>query len=195
MIQLSWLATSTLTAESGGDTLVDLYRQVYLEGAETEQYTIGAEVTTHSRERGTDVADHVRPGLRHITLRCVVSDEPTDVRDILLALVQSRQILSIITGIGEYENMVITSFSEDRSARTGDALFFVVEAQEIRTVEAEEVEAPAPQVERGRRRTDRGRQPTTETTTTDAAPSGRTPEERVESLEALRRSVLSRILP
>jgi|GEM_PF-4949612 len=173
-IYLEWLATSTVTAEEGGDTLVTNYRRLYLDGAVSESYAAGVEVTDHAIERASDISDHAKPGLRHVVLDCVVASDPTGVREELETLRTTRQILSITTGIGTWEDMIVTNVREPRSVQTGDGLHVTIEAREIRRVDSEDVEAPAPQIERGRRQRNRGRQATDEATTDDAPPTPQT---------------------
>lgn len=178
-LMLEWLATSTLTAEGGGDTLNTVYRRLYLDGAESETYTLSAEVTAHAVERAADVADHIRPGLRKVALDVVFTVDPTSARSVLEDLILSGQVLTITTGVGTYPDMVLVSLREPRSMQTGDAYYCTIEAQEIRRIDSEEVEAPAPQVERGRASSNRGRQQTTEVPTTQ--PTSTAAEDRLTS--------------
>jgi hypothetical protein len=179
---LEWLATSTLTAAGGGDTLNTTYRRLYLDGAETETYSLSAEVTAHAVERVADVADHIRPGLRKVAMDVVFIGDPTNAREELESLIRTGQLMTITTGVGSYQDMVLTSLREPRSAATGDAYYCSIEAQEIRRVDSAEVEAPAPQVERARPATNRGGQSTQSTPTTQ--PTSATAADRPASLAA-----------
>ena len=171
MIVLSWLATSTLTAPGGGDTLNTVYRQLVFDGAENEAYTAASEVTAHAVERASDIADHIRPGLRKISLDARFVTDPTVAREELEVLRRAGQIVTLTTGIGEYADMVIIRLGETRSVSTGDSYFVALEVQEIRRVDSEETAAPAPQVERARLQSNRGGQATQSSSDTAAAPS------------------------
>ena len=67
-------------------------------------------------------------------------------------LVSNRQPVTIMTGVEKYADVIVTKVSTSREARTGDALRFAVEFQEIKFVTLTEVvitaatKAPLPSV-------------------------------------------------
>jgi hypothetical protein len=143
-----------------------------------------ATATEHPVESGVAVTDHVRAGPRTLSLEGVISDAPTRVpgthmdgvtgeqrdgvltfsapfdrtrpiRDVFVALVESGTLVTIRTGFDVYEGFVLVSFETQREGPAG-ALAFTLDAQQIRIVESEVVEAPAEL--RARRHRDRGEQ-------------------------------------
>ena len=76
--------------------------------------------------------------------------------DLLHRLVQDAAVVSILTSLRAYHDMVLASLSAPRSAGNGDAITFTVDAQRIRFARSETVEAPQPIEPRGRKQRNRG---------------------------------------
>lgn len=182
MITIVWTSTSTITAEVGGDTLEMLFRTLSIDATENERHSARADVTTHAVERGADIADHVRPSLRELSLDCAITSDPGEARETLETLRTSRQLLTVITQTQTYDNMILSLITEQRSHETGDALYVTLEFAEVKIVDSEEVEAPAPRVERGRRRRAKGAQPT-ETSIQEGKAPGKGAGTRSQSLQ------------
>lgn len=186
-VTLTWLATATRTEMSGGDTVDATFEKVILDGTVSETYDGEATATEHPIEDGADITDHVRPGLQRLTLDVVVSAHPGPgspaqadltgwtgtardnpaarpavVRALLARLRDEGTEVDVETGIGAWESMLILTISEARSSERGDGFRATVTFREFRRVSTGEVAAPSPRVERGRRRRDRGDQPTAE---------------------------------
>jgi hypothetical protein len=84
-------------------------------------------------------------------------DRPVEVVDQLTALMQTGTRVDILgLRLGDMEQVLLLGMSPE--VNVGDAVHFTLMAQELRTGHTEEVEAPAPLVERGRRQRNRGRQ-------------------------------------
>lgn len=176
MIEISWQVQEVLTAHDGGDILEATYEDLIIDAAEGERHDASAEPTEHPVEEGAAISDHVQPNLDRLSLECVVSNYPTGrvldrITDAggdralntwqqLRTLMHSGTRVDIETSLRLYEGMVIKAVSAPRDAKSGQALRFTLDAQELRTVTTEEVEAPAPREERGRQQMDRGRQST-----------------------------------
>jgi len=163
MITITWEAIDTITAEEGGDTLLAKEGQLTLNGAEQERYTRTAEITSHPVERSSDITDHARPTSLGMTFDIRVATDPEDVRLTLDSLIESSQVVKINTDIGTYGNMLLSSLTESRTHRTGDIFLGTLEASQIRRVDTQEIEAPAPLVERARPATNQGSQSTQDT--------------------------------
>jgi len=96
------------------------------------------------------------------TARDNPASRPAVVRRILERLRDMGIEVDVETGVVAWESMLLLSISESRSADKGDGFRAMLSFREFRRVATEEVEAPSPRVERGRRSRDRGRQPTRE---------------------------------
>jgi hypothetical protein len=58
--------------------------------------------------------------------------------DAFKTLMDAKKVCTIITGVEDYKNVVVTKVSTDRESSTGDALKFKVEFQEVRFVTLQE---------------------------------------------------------
>lgn len=84
-------------------------------------------------------------------------DRPAEVVSQLRELMHSGTPVDILDlRLGDLERWLLVGMSPEVS--TTDSVRFTLAAQELRTAVTEEVEAPSPRVERGRRGRDRGRQ-------------------------------------
>jgi len=184
-VTISWLTQSSETQPAGGDVIDYAYAAITLDGSASERYVSDASATEHPVELGADISDHVKVGLRQVTIEAVVSahpgpssaanvtldppygfrdwenaaaDRPNSVRQQLEQLKASGTEVEIETPVGLYESMLILGIEESRTADSGDGLRATITAREFRRVATEEVDAPAPRVERGRRTADSGTQ-------------------------------------
>ena len=66
-------------------------------------------------------------------------------------------VVTIITSLREYPNMLLRRVSPIREALTGDALNCTVEAKQVRIVDSEIVDVPEPEEQRGEGEQNRGR--------------------------------------
>lgn len=73
-------------------------------------------------------------------------------------LVGSGLLVTVESRLETVDNLNVDSVTVPRSAADGSAPVFEVELSQIRAVNSRTVSAPEPREERGRRRTDRGRQ-------------------------------------
>jgi hypothetical protein len=78
MIRIQWEAdASSRDDASGGDTVETTVGELELDATISEVTDITAEATEHPVEEGSNITDHVRPGLLRIQLECIVSNTPT----------------------------------------------------------------------------------------------------------------------
>ncbi len=175
---ITWLATESERDLLGGDITTDYYQQITIDGTASEAYNVEAMATEHPVEDAADIADHVKPALRHQQFEIVISahpgptsaahadlgeadapaQRPANVRDTLERLILEGIEVDIESGIGAWESMLLLGLAETRRPETGDGLRATLMAREFRRVSTEEVEAPSPRVERGRSTRDRGEQ-------------------------------------
>lgn len=135
---------------------------VVLDASLSEQHTSTNEVTDHPVEQGVNIVDHVRPKPDTLKLEGLVSNNPlpaagaqptpitmggvtfesrsaatpeaagTAYRD-LLNLKENATLLTVVTGLRTYDNMVIESLDVPRDAKTGAVLRFTCSLKQIRT--------------------------------------------------------------
>jgi hypothetical protein len=190
LITIKWDTIEVKTAEDGGDTVNTTVGSVTIDGAESEQYARSADISQHAIERGSDIADHVRPGNLRMSFDCRISRDPDTTRESLTYLISNGILCDIETDIAQYLDVVLIGFEEERNYRTGEILKAILTAQQIRRVESDEVDAPSPLVERGRRRSSAGAQSTaTATTAAEADPPSTDASNREQSISILRRAI------
>ena len=208
-VTITWLTQASETQPAGGDVVDYTFASIILDGSASERYVSDASATEHPVELGADISDHVKIGLRQVTIEAVVSahpgpssaanvtldppygfrdwenaaaDRPNSVRQQLEQLKASGTEVEIETPVGLYESMLILGVEESRTADSGDGLRATITAREFRRVATEEVDAPAPRVERGRRPADTGTQPTDST----EVPDGEAPVSSSWAIDGLR---------
>lgn len=110
----------------------------------TEEHKFTSKVTSYPVENGTIVSDHILKYPVTINLSGYVTDTPlsflailasfnrsTAAFDRLVQLHKNRAVFKVVTGIRVYENMTITQLDVPRSIKTGQALVFNIQLQEI----------------------------------------------------------------
>ena len=192
-VTLSWLSAASETLATGGDAVDMSWDTIAFDGSASEQYGYEATATEHPVEEGAAVTDHVRPGLRTLTLDVLVSAHPADdtveeasatARATVARLLAEGVEVSVDTAIGSWDSMLLLRVEEQRDAERGDGYRATIMLRELRRVATLEVEAPAPRVERARRRTDRGDQEGE--SAEPAAPAPPTPTARESAMMSLR---------
>jgi len=198
MVLLTWIATQEGALPLGGDAVDVAFEQLTLDGSVSERYTDEAVATEHPVEQGAPVTDHVRPALRQVDLEVAVSAHPgptsaanadlteidapalrpATVRQTLQRLREEAVEIDVETPVGVWESMLLVAVEEERLPESGDGLRARLSFRELRRVATLEVDAPSPRVERGRRASDRGRQPTP-TASTEAVPDPRSDAQQV----------------
>src|SRR5690554_5200225 len=120
----------------------------------SETHEQSAQISNHPVETGVDVTDHVRalPFTLNVNARLTATpmgeaeQEPDRLRkkhEELLALVQAGTVFRMVTGLKAYEDMVVSTYKAGRSAALGQSLDCTIALQQIRRVQAVEVEIPA----------------------------------------------------
>jgi len=107
----------------------------------SEEYRFNSRVTSYPVERGTIVSDHIVNLPDTVVLSGLVTDTPLNVlatfnRSIsvfnsLIALHEQRAVVSVQTGLRQYDNMAIVSLDVPRTVKTGQTLTFNIELQRI----------------------------------------------------------------
>ncbi len=154
---------------------------VLLDAAIEERHEHTSQVTQHPIEAGGFVSDHVYEDPRHVSVTGEITESPVvffsafnglsdrrvEAFDQLHDLYKTRDVVTLVTGLKVYEDMVLKSFTVPRNQRTGRRLQFTAEFEEVRKAAsqvvgiAEETAAPEAADKVGETK-DIGRQETTD---------------------------------
>ncbi len=130
-----------------------------LDASVAEEHTAANEITSHPVERGSNVADHIRPLPETISIEGIVSNTPIRADEVaragevprgspgraeaafatLMELRDKGVLLTVVTKLRTYENMAIESLRIPRNARVGDALTFTVQLRRVRLAQLQTV--------------------------------------------------------
>jgi hypothetical protein len=120
----------------------------------TESHQRKADVTTHPVEQGSNIADHVHLSPDSLTMTAVVTRHPirylpsqfeSHTRDLdayqaLVALHKSRTPVRVVTSLGVYESMVMTSLDVTRDLTTRTTIVAQMSFTHVRIVTGQTVE-------------------------------------------------------
>lgn len=148
--------------------------------AESETHRASARVTDHPVETGAQITDHVVAEPDALDLVARVTNTPVVGENDLAALSPFRaeeayrrlielknlgDVVTVVTSLREYENMILTSVAVTRNAQTGGVLALSLSLRQIRTATSEVVDLPTPIKNarvRGQPILDQGKKPTTD---------------------------------
>lgn len=149
----------------------------------SEQHQSEVEITEHPVESGTNIVDHARPKPDTLTMECLISDDPMpspsapeiaqdylgaqymtksqrregragQAYEDLRALKNAGALITVVTALRTYENMMIRSLSIPRDSKVGRAIRFSASLLEVRVVSNKTVELKAlSKVEGGKKAT------------------------------------------
>ena len=118
----------------------------------TEDHVADVDTTENPVEQGTDITDHARPKQRVLTMEGVVSNAATTsggtadpTRAVtaykqLIALHDTPALVTIVTSLETYTNMLMTHLSVPRDAKTGQAVRFTASFKEVQIVETQTIQ-------------------------------------------------------
>jgi hypothetical protein len=135
-----------------------------LDASLTETHDVENEVTEHPVEAGYVITDHVRRKPQRVTIEGIVSNTPVISKAVrfatggdsvedgraesayatLMAIFDSAKVISIITGLKQYDNMVVESLRFPRDKNTGSTLRFTACCKEIRVAASQTVKVTQP---------------------------------------------------
>ena len=117
-----------------------------------ETHSMTSKVTQYPIESGSVISDHVINNPVTVSIHGVVTnntirdeDEQEEVRigderkvgeayDFLISIRDSKEPITILTGLSNYQDMVLTSLSIPRSRSTGEVLEFTAEFTQVKIV-------------------------------------------------------------
>ena len=116
----------------------------------SESYNMRSSVSTSPIENGESIQDHAEALPLQINLDCIISNTPLgrifnelapissnaslNAFNTLEALWKNRQLISIVTGLKKFTNMIITNVTPVRSVRNSNGLFFSISLQRMNIV-------------------------------------------------------------
>ena len=155
------------------------------------QHTFSAEITEHPVERGSNIADHIRPKNFVLTLNGVITDYPLANTETLstgasvtsYTLVGSRAkagrsveahklferlqnegvLCTVNTELKRYENMALKEYTVPKNANTKGAIKFTLVFQEVRQVDGKEAQVKRVSKNSAKKKVDTGNKPADKT--------------------------------
>lgn len=141
---------------------------VTFDASVTETHTKENEVTDHPVETGADITDHVRRRPEELEMEVVVSNHPVVILASLTStspldgdftnpvdrvgtayqelrrLMNAAELVTVVTTLRQYENMVISGMAVTRDKDNGNVLAAKLSLREIILATTEQVAAPVP---------------------------------------------------
>jgi len=114
---------------------------VTLDATLSEDHEYNSKVTSFPVEDGRVVTDHIIKEPERVQISGIVSDTPLailtsfnrsiDAFNRLVQIYENKEIITVVTGIKIYTDMVMTSLQVPRNLQTGQSLNFIIELQKI----------------------------------------------------------------
>lgn len=121
---------------------------ITLDCAIREIHELTNQVTQNPVESGVYIADHIYRQPRRVTIEGEITDSPVEyfggftgiterrveAFEQFEKLVETRELVTLVTGLKTYTDMAIVNFTAPRDERTGKRLLFTVEFEHVRKV-------------------------------------------------------------
>lgn len=128
------------------------YGAIELDASIEETHVSENEVTKFPVEQGVDITDHVRKQPDRVTITGIVTDTPIlslaptrttnlstarsiDAYGKALYMLAEAQLISVVTSLNTYSNMVIESLEVPRDSKRGHAVEMTLSLREVKTAE------------------------------------------------------------
>lgn len=108
-------------------------------------------ITRYPVEEGSDITDHIQDLPPVLNISCLIEAEE-DGSNIfekfkeLEDLASSKEVISVVSGLKVYNDMVITNLSIPRTSKNGGSLTFSASLEQIRIVSSQAVTIPSTQI-------------------------------------------------
>lgn len=108
-------------------------------------------LTRYPVEEGANITDHIQNQPEIINISCIIEakDDGSNIIENFIEidkLFKNKELISVVSGLKVYTNMVITNLSIPRTARNGGSLSFSASLEEIRIVNSQAVSIPNTQI-------------------------------------------------
>lgn len=142
-------------------TVLGKIGEIVLDASISEQHSSTSEVPEHPVEKGAAFTDHVREKPDQLTIEGLISNHPLtetqaargkdavggetptyrpgyekEVDGRIREMKRSAQVLTVVTGLRTYEDMVIESYNVPRDSRSGEALRFTMVLRRVVVVQS-----------------------------------------------------------
>lgn len=113
---------------------------IQIDATPTEQHGHSLQVTDHPVERGSDITDHARVKADSLTLDCCFSDgaeegRSSDRYERLRLLQDNAVLLTVVTSLRVYENMLLENLSAPRTTKDAGGLRAIATFKQVRLVQ------------------------------------------------------------
>lgn len=137
-----------------------------LDASITEGHSAEVEATEHPVEKGANISDHARVKPETLQMEGLISATPIG-KDpgldyietayaTLRKLKDARELLTIVTALRTYDNMMLVKLDVPRDAHSGDALRFTATFKEIRLAEVQSIQVQTRKVPKAKGKTKTG---------------------------------------
>ena len=140
--------------------------ELSLDATLSETHTLESTATTNPVEDGVAVSDHLRLQPRAVSVQGIIANTPVKLEagkeyprgqagrasaayETLRKLRESKQLVTLVTALGHYPNMMMTSLVIPRE-RQGEALQFTAQFRELILVRTQTVQLPKAKKPRGK---------------------------------------------
>lgn len=125
---------------------------IELDASIQENHRSANAVTSFPVEQGVNISDHVRKEPDSVTIRGIVTDHPLiwggggfvkrsiQAYQKVLRMMDDAELISVVTTIRQYDNMIIQSNDTPRNSSLGNAVEFNLTLREIKTVQVLETQ-------------------------------------------------------
>jgi hypothetical protein len=114
---------------------------IFLDATLNENHQYNSRVTNYPVEDGRIISDHVINEPETVQITGIVTDTPislltsfnrsVDAFNRLVRLHTNRELVTVVTGIKVYTNMVMTSLQVPKNVQTGQSLTFIIDLQKV----------------------------------------------------------------
>lgn len=120
---------------------------VELDASIDESHASANEITQFPVETGVDIADHVRRQPDRLTIRGLITDHPItwggafrsdrskDAFENVLNILNEAELITVVTSLRQYQNMILESVDVPRNSRLGHAVELSLSFREVLTAE------------------------------------------------------------
>lgn len=130
----------------------------------SEEPALTAQVCSHPVQEGAELSDHIQPSLpsgrvsalvsnyslkdapngsRYDKYSSVVSNRAMEAYRVFQGIFSKRLLVTLVTTMGIWDDVALTSVGAPRDSGTGDALIFDITFQQLRTVQLKTVQLEA----------------------------------------------------
>ena len=124
---------------------------IFIDAFSVETHSKKSNITSYPIEDNSTITDHVLNLPLSLNTNGIIEpiDDNYNILDThnkIVDLMNSKQLISIITGLKVYNNMIILDYTVTRNAQNGQSLVFTMQAQETKIAQSQSVAIPISQL-------------------------------------------------